>query len=397
MDFRFKSGLIVFAFCVLGCSAPCFGQSLEETAPVVLRTRAQQPGTEQSLAEQPAAAQSVTVQTGADQKVSGSISGTVLDQSGAVLAGARLSLTMIGEKQIVQNQTGEKRAGENQSADAPSPRREALSGEDGEFYFANVAPGPFQLTITAAGFATQTSSGTLHPGEFYLVPQIALAIAANVTDVQVNLTRIQVAQEQVKDEEKQRLFGFIPNFYVTYDPHPLPLNMRQKYNLAWKTTIDPFTFAMVGAIAAVQQADNSFSGYGQGAQGYSKRYGASFADIAIGTFLGGAILPAVFKQDPRYFYKGTGSTRSRFFYAIANAVICKGDNGRWQTNYSNILGNLAAGGISNLYYPAQNRNGAGLTLENGLIGIGSTAAAGVFEEFFMKKLTSNVPRSPATR
>jgi hypothetical protein len=372
MDLRFKSGLRVFAFFTLCLSAPCFGQSAQETpAPI-----AQQPG-----AEQP----------GPDQKVSGSISGTVLDQSGATLAGARVSLTRTGE-----NRSGEKQTGENQSAESPSPKQEALSGEDGQFSFGGVAPGPFQLTITAAGFATQTSSGTLHAGEFYLVPQIALAVAANVTDVQVNLTRIQVAQEQVRDEEKQRVFGIIPNFYVTYDPHPLPLNMRQKYNLAWKTTIDPFTFAMVGAIAGVQQADNAFSGYGQGAQGYGKRYGASFADLAIGTFLGGAVLPAVFKQDPRYFYRGTGSTRSRFFYAIANAVICKGDNGHWQTNYSNILGNLASGGISNLYYPAQNRNGAGLTLENGLIGIGSTAAASVFEEFFMKKLTSNVPRNPAS-
>jgi hypothetical protein len=372
MDFRFKPGLIVFAFFTLCCSAPCFGQSARETAAPVT----QQPGGEPS---------------DRDQKAFGSISGTVLDQSGAVLAGARVSFTRTGE-----DRTGEDQTGEDQTGEAQRSKQEALSGEDGQFSFASVAPGPFQLTITAAGFATQTSSGTLHAGEFYLVPQIALAVAASVTDVQVNLTRIQVAQEQLKDEEKQRVFGIIPNFYVTYDPHPLPLNMRQKYNLAWKTTIDPFTFAMVGAIAGVQQADNAFSGYGQGAQGYGKRYGASFADIAIGTFLGGAVLPAVFKQDPRYFYKGTGSTRSRFFYAIANAVICKGDNGRWQTNYSNILGNLAAGGISNLYYPAQNRNGAGLTLENGLIGIGSTAAASVFEEFFMKKLTSNVPRNPAS-
>ncbi|MGD0761330.1 MAG: carboxypeptidase-like regulatory domain-containing protein [Candidatus Sulfotelmatobacter sp.] len=371
MHSRCNSGLIVFTFFVLSSSAICLGQSPQETAPATVR-----PGTEQPAAAQPAAEPSSP-----DQTVSGSISGTVLDQTGAVLAGARVSLT---------------RTTTSEAGDAQSREQEALSGEDGQFSFASVAPGPFQLTITAAGFATQTSSGTLHAGEFYLLPQIALAVAASVTDVQVNLTRIQVAQEQVKDEEKQRVFGIIPNFYVTYDPHPLPLNMRQKYNLAWKTTIDPFTFAMVGAIAGVQQADNSFSGYGQGAQGYGKRYGASFADIAIGTFLGGAVLPAVFKQDPRYFYKGTGSTRSRFFYAIANAVICKGDNGRWQTNYSNILGNLAAGGISNLYYPAQNRNGAGLTLENGLIGIGSTAAAGVFEEFFMKKLTSNVPRNPAS-
>ncbi|MFZ0956454.1 MAG: carboxypeptidase-like regulatory domain-containing protein [Candidatus Sulfotelmatobacter sp.] len=373
MDFSFKSGLIVFAFCILGCSSLCVAQAAAPAAEEKQNGALQNGPT---LLPLPSASEQSP-----DPAAPGSINGMVVDQSGAAVAGARVSLTHPGEVP---------------ASAAQSSNQEALSGGDGQFFLARIDPGNFQLTITSSGFAAQTFSGTLHAGQVYILQPIALAVAASVTDVEVHLTRVQVAQEQMKDEEKQRVFGIIPNFYVTYDPHPLPLNMRQKYNLAWKTTIDPFTFAMVGAIAGVQQADNAFSGYGQGAQGYGKRYGASFADIAIGTFLGGAVFPAVFKQDPRYYYKGTGSTRSRFFYAIANAVICKGDNGRWQTNYSNILGNLAAGGISNLYYPAQNRNGPGLTLENGLIGIGSTAAASVFEEFFMKKLTSNVPRNPAS-
>ena len=146
---------------------------------------------------------------------------------------------------------------------------------------------------------------------------------------------------------------------------------------------------MVGAIAGLQQAQNDFSGYGQGTQGYAKRYGASYANVVSGTFLGSAILPSLLKQDPRYFYKGTGTRRSRILYALANAVICKGDNGHWQANYSNILGNFAAGGISNLYYPAEDRNGAGLTFENGLIGIGATGAANLFQEFVVKKLSRN--------
>src|SRR5580698_1183712 len=101
-----------------------------------------------------------------------------------------------------------------------------------------------------------------------------------------------------------------------------------------------------------------FRGYGQGAQGYAKRFGASYTDGFVGTFLADAVLPSVLHQDPRYFYRGTGSIRSRALYAMASAVICKGDNGRWQPNYSNVLGNLAAAGISNAYYPASNRNGA---------------------------------------
>ena len=274
-----------------------------------------------------------------------------------------------------------------------SQSQEVLSGGDGQFSFANVTPGPFQLTVTATGFATQTSSGTLLPGDIHTVPQIALPVATDVTDVQVSLSSVEVAEAQVKDEEKQRVLGFIPNFYVTYDPHPVALTSKQKFELAWRTTIDPVTFAIVGGIAGVQQADNDFNGYGQGAQGYAKRFGSTYANLAAGTFIGSAILPSLLKQDPRYFYKGTGSTRSRSLYAIANAVICKGDNGHWQVNYSNILGSLAAGAISNLYYPAQNRNGAALTFENAAIGVGATAAANLVEEFLMRKLTSNANRA----
>jgi Carboxypeptidase regulatory-like domain len=342
---QFKSALIIFVFVALGL--PCVGQT-------PLPTPVSSPGT-----------------------ISGTIVGTIVDQTGAVVAGARVSLTRISDDK------------DHDKDQIPTP--DVLSGDNGQFSFASVPPGPFQLTITAAGFTSQTASGILHSGESCTVPQIALAVALNITDVEVSLSRIQVAEEQIKDEEKQRVFGFIPNFYVTYDPHPVALTSKQKFELAWKTTIDPVTFAIVGGIAGVQQAQNAFSGYGQGAQGYAKRYGSTYGNLVTGTFIGSAILPSLFKQDPRYFYKGTGTKQSRILYAIANSVICKGDNGHWQTNYSNILGSLAAGAISNLYYPAENRNGAALTFENTAIGIGATAAANLIEEFLMRKLTSNVP------
>jgi hypothetical protein len=299
---------------------------------------------------------------------SGNISGTVVDRSGALVAGARVRLTR-----------------ENRPLN-----EEAVTDDNGRFSFLNVAPGHFQLTVNAEGFAAQMSSGTLLDGEIQTVPRITLPIAANITSVQVSLSPTEVAEAQVKDEEKQRVFGVIPNFYVTYDPHPLALTAKQKYELAWKTTVDPVNFAIIGGIAGVQQAQNSFSGYGQGAQGYAKRYGAAYADVAVGTFLGSAVLPSLLKQDPRYFYKGSGSKPSRILYAIVNSVVCKGDNGRWQANYSNILGNLAAGGISNLYYPAQNRNGTELTFENAAIGTGATAAANLMEEFLIRRLTPTI-------
>jgi hypothetical protein len=202
----------------------------------------------------------------------------------------------------------------------------------------------------------------------------------------------EVAEDEIKVEEKQRVLGVIPNFYVSYITDAAPLTPKQKFELAWKTSVDPVTFGLNGAIAGIQQAQNDFSGYGQGAQGYAKRYGASYTNLTMETFIGGAILPSLLKQDPRYFYKGSGSTRSRILYAIANSVICKGDNKHWQANYSGILGSLAAGGISNLYYPAQDRNGAALTFENALIEIGENAAANILQEFVIRRLTPSASR-----
>jgi hypothetical protein len=321
-----------------------------------------------------AQSQQITPETGASageqlsgQQLTGTIGGAVVDPSGAAVAGAQVEL----------------------SREDPSAKQGTLSGDDGQFSFSNVAPGPFQLTIAKDGFTTQTMSGTLHPGENYNAPRIALVLAPEKTEVQVIVPRVEVAEEQVKEEEKQRVLGFVPNFYVSYVPDAAPLTSKQKFELAWRTTLDPVTFVLTGAFAGVQQANNVFSGYGQGAQGYGKRFGADYADSVTSIFIGSAILPSLLKQDPRYFYKGSGSARSRFLYAIANSVICKGDNGRWQANYSNILGSLAAGGISNLYYPAQDRKGAELTFENAALEIGATAAANLLQEFVIRKLTPN--------
>jgi hypothetical protein len=183
----------------------------------------------------------------------------------------------------------------------------------------------------------------------------------------------------------------VPNFYVVYDQNAPPLNKRQKFDLAWKTSIDWTSWVASGAFAGVQQASNSFSGYGQGAQGYAKRFGANFTDDFVANYVGNAILPSLLKQDPRYFYKGTGTIRHRALYAIANAVICKGDNGHWQPAYSGIIGGLASGGISNLYYPASNRQGAALTFETaGYDTIGS-AVQNLLQEFVVKRFTPKLP------
>ena len=186
---------------------------------------------------------------------------------------------------------------------------------------------------------------------------------------------------------------FCLTYFVTYDPDALPLTARQKFELSWKSRLDPVRFGVVGIIAGVQQARNDFSGFGQGAEGYAKRYGAAYANVFTAGLITEVLLPSLFKQDPRYFYKGSGSTKSRIVYAISRAVIRKGDNGHWQPNYSGILGSLASGALSNLFYPAQDRKGVRLTFENAAIGIGGAAAGHLAQEFLFKKLTSHSHKS----
>jgi hypothetical protein len=305
------------------------------------------------------------------QAATGSIHGVVVDRDGDVCEGATVELV--------------------ESGSAVNSQRSVASDSEGEFEFAGVPSGAFKLTISSKGFASQVLSGVLHPGENYEPKRIVLLAVAPTSEVRVTASEEEIASEQLHEEEQQRVLGVVPNFYVTYVPNAPPLTSRQKYSLAWKSTVDPITILISGMSAGIEQANNSFGGYGQGAQGYAKRFGANFSDNFIGTMIGAAILPSLLKQDPRYFYKGTGTIRSRVFYAIANSVICKGDNGHWQTNYSAISGGLAAGAISNLYYPASNRSGVALSFENAGIGTAEGAVQNLVQEFIVRRFTPRVP------
>src|SRR5579862_162929 len=227
---QFKSALIVFAFFTLGWISLCAGQSPQTPATTAPPADATSSATPPSAPALPS-----------------SISGTVVDQDGAVVPGAHVHLT----------------------GDAQSLNQDATTGKDGQFSFNNVPPGHFQLTVTAAGFSSQTYSALLQPDQIETVPPIALAVAANVTEVQVTLTQTEVAEQQIKVEEQQRILGAIPNFFVSYTPDAVPLTSKQKFKLSWKSVIDPVTFLMVGGAAGVEQAQNHFNGYGQGAEGYA--------------------------------------------------------------------------------------------------------------------------------
>ncbi len=303
----------------------------------------------------------------------GRIYGTVTDPHGNVVVGASVTLETESSKtqQIV------------------------VTDSSGSFTFPDLVAGSYRITIAAKGFAGWTGADiALSAGQYYDMPEISLKVATANTNVEVVFTQYQEAEEQIKEQEQQRILGVFPNFYTSYIWRAAPMTPGQKFRLAVRTSVDPVTFGIAAATAGIEEGSDSFSGYGTGGEGYAKRFAASYADDVIDTFIGGAILPSILRQDPRYFYKGTGSVTSRALYAISTVVICRGDNGRWEPNYSNVAGNLISAGISNLYYPASNRHGAGETIDNALINTAEGAASALLQEFLLKKISRGVQQQP---
>ncbi|HEV3513052.1 MAG TPA: carboxypeptidase-like regulatory domain-containing protein [Candidatus Sulfotelmatobacter sp.] len=297
------------------------------------------------------------------------MSGTVLDANHEVLPGARVTLERTSDAAV----------------------RTVESGNDGQFVFSGLAPDMYKITVTAPGMSTFTSLQIpLRAGEARIVPPVTLSVLGGMTSVTVNGSKEELSKEQVEIAEQQRVAGIIPNFYSTYDWNAPPMLAKQKFQLSLRSTFDPVALLSVAGVAGAEQYQNVFPAYGSGFEGYGKRYGAALANHASGILLGRAVFPAIFHQDPRYFYKGRGSVGSRALYAISAAVVARGDDGRWQPNYSRVLGNFSAAAISNLYYPPADR-GASLVLLNGLAGTGADAVANLIREFLLKRITSHVP------
>jgi hypothetical protein len=173
------------------------------------------------------------------------------------------------------------------------------------------------------------------------------------------------AQEQLEQQEHQRVMRVMATFNTTGNKDAAPLTAGQKYQLFFKSATDPWPFLLAAFLAGTDQADDSFPQYGQGVKGYAKRFGASYTDYFVGNFFGNAVLASAFHEDPRYYQKGTGSYVGRALWAASGTVWCKRDSGTWGPNYANVMGNMVGAAISNLYYPAPNRTVGG-TLERGV-------------------------------
>jgi hypothetical protein len=323
------------------------------------------PGTPQSPEPQPH-----TSILPADVGATGSVSGSIVDTDAAAVVGAQVAL------QDVESNT----------------THTVMSDGVGAFRFDSVAEGRYIVRINATGFAAWTIKDVLvvHVGESVVMPPVQLGVEEISTTVNA-ITVEDLAERQITAEEHQRILGVLPNFYVSYIPNAAPLTRKQKFKLAMRVSVDPVTYFTTGVTAGIEQWQDDFDGYGQEFSGYAKRYGATYGDRLSSTFLGAALLPSLLHQDPRYYYRGHGHIVVRALYAMMTVAVCKGDNGRWQPNYSNVGGNLGAAFVSSLYYPQSDQHSVQVTVDNTLLGVAEGAIGTLFQEFLLHRFTHGTP------
>lgn len=303
----------------------------------------------------------------------GRISGIVLDVNGNLVPRALVTL----------------------ECPTPCHNQTTTANDSAAFDFRGLEFGvPYQARISADGFETWSSPAVvLTPDHsIFFVTEAKLQIVESTTSVTVYASTAEIAVEQVHLEEQQRVLGFIPNFYVVYDSqNAVPLTAKLKFELAMRVSVDPVTATGLGFMAGVRQAAQS-PDYVLGARGYGQRLGAEAADGFSDILIGGAILPSILHQDPRYFYQGTGTTKSRLGHALSSPFVCKGDNGRRQPNYSSIGGDLASSALLNTYYPQSNR-GVGILLGQFAISTAERELSAVVQEFVLRKLTPGAQKA----
>jgi hypothetical protein len=185
-----------------------------------------------------------------------------------------------------------------------------------------------------------------------------------------------------KQEQSQRILGVVPQFGVTSRQNAPPLSPVGKFHLFAKSAFDPAIFAIEGLQAGLSQAEDEFPGYGQGAEGYGKRYGASFADEVSSNFFANYFYSVLLKEDPRYFRLGEGSIKHRIWYSLRQEFVCHTDVGGRSFSWENVLGAFSSGGLSNVYYPSSDR-GFSLTMSRSAIALAYGSVGGLVDEFWI--------------
>lgn len=327
-----------------------------------------QPKLENEAAEQ---AKKRTALPDAPSAQTGTASGTVTDANGDLIPGASVQLD------------GATRA----------DQQTKTADDNGFFQFSGLKPGmSYRVTVTSPGFENWTSPAfTVDGGKFFDMTGIKLPLSGGTSSITVYSSTEQIATQQVIIEEQQRILGFIPNFYVVYDSkNAVPMTTKLKFKMALRVSVDPVSIFGAAFLASIDQASDT-PNFQQGWLGYGQRFGAVYADGVTDVMFGGAILPSLLHQDPRYFYQGTGTVKSRMIHALSNPFIARGDNGKSQINFSSLGGDLISASISNAYYPDSNR-GVGFVFTNFAISTAEREASSLLQEFVIRKFTPSAKK-----
>jgi hypothetical protein len=301
----------------------------------------------------------------------GFIQGKAIDPSGAPIYGALVS---------VEGANGSRYA--------------TVTDDNGVFRISPLALAKYSVKISASAFSDWTTANVPASATPESELLAVLQVAVKVTAVKVGLPPDEVAAEQIRHELKQRTLAVIPNFFVTYEDHPAPLSPKRKFHLSMRLLVDPTTFAAAGIAAGIQQGKNSYWEWGQGTEGYAKRFAAAYGTAAHNLVITSVLAASVLHQDPRYFYSGSGTAARRAWYAFESAFRTKGDNGKWQPPYAGLIGTVASAEISNTYYPGARTQYSllGRSLMFHFVGL---VAVNLAQEFLLKKLTSHKPELPS--
>lgn len=168
-------------------------------------------------------------------------------------------------------------------------------------------------------------------------------------------------QEKKETRKSGRVAGVIPAFNSENDPNAPPLSNSEKLHLFTRTVKDPYNLIMPAVNAVILDAVGASSGYGSGFSGFAQRYGASIGDSISGNFFRLYAFPALLHEDPRYFRAGCGSITKRTGHVFVSTVRTRTDDKTFRFNWSKLLASGVSSGLSNAYYPAENR-GAKLTV-----------------------------------
>ncbi len=190
------------------------------------------------------------------------------------------------------------------------------------------------------------------------VPDASASPQTQPTDKTKSQNQTPKTTDKNQGTSNDRLFYALPNFLTLENGGQVPpLTVGQKFKVVTRGSFDYIQIPWYGLLAGISQAENSEPGYGQGAEGYGKRLGAYFADGTIENYMTGVVLPALLRQDPRFFQSGKGGFLHRTGYAVSRIFVTRTDSGHEQFNYSEVVGSGLSAAISTYsYHPKGDRN-----------------------------------------